>query len=292
MRGVAYGRVRLMRDWNGKPVDEVPPGTPVKILGFKIAPAVGDIMEVPEDPKALESKKAKTASRQVVEALTATKVQPPEGEAEKKAMLNVVLKTDVLGSLEALLGMFEKIKHELVGVNVIQKGLGNVTESDIERADASRPSVVYGFNVNVPTAIEIDAREKNVEIKTYKVIYDLFDDVVAKLNALLPQEVIVTELGSAEVAAVFRTEAGRMVIGLKVRQGKLITGAKLRVFRGEEIIGTGTIESLQSGKSAVKEVSGGQECGMAFAGKIKLQPGDRLEAYTEESKTRKVESFR
>lgn len=291
--GTAFGRVRMMRDWNGKPMDEAPPGTPVKILGFKIAPAVGDIMEVPADPKALEQKKAKTATRQVVETLTAAKQQPIEGEeGQKKVMLNVVLKTDVLGSLEAILGTLEKIKHDLVGVEVIQKGLGNVTEGDIERAANSKPSVVYGFSVMVPTAITIAAREKGVDVMTMKIIYELFDDVVARLNALLPQEKIVTEYGTGEVAAVFRTEPGRMVVGMKVRTGKLITEAKVRVYRNDQIIGDGVIESLQSGKSATKEVSAGTECGLSYKGKIKLQPGDRLDAYTEESKARKVESFR
>jgi len=212
-------------------------------------------------------------------------------------MLNVILKTDVLGSLEALLGMLEKIQHELVGVNVIQKGLGNITESDVERADASKPSVVYGFNVQIPTNIISDAREKSVDVKVYSVIYDLFDDVVARLNKLLPQEKIVTELGKAEVAAVFRTEPGKMIVGCRVKEGKLVANAKLRVFRAEEeaeqdIIGEGLIEGLQSGKSSVKEVPAGQECGLSYTGKVKLQEGDILEAYSEELKARKLEAFR
>ncbi len=291
--GQAYGRVRMMRDWNGKPVDAALPGTPVKILGFKVAPAVGDVLEVPADPKALEQTKSKTAKRQVVEGLSATKNVPTEGDdTQKKIMLNVVLKTDVLGSLEAILGMLEKIKHELVGVDVIQKGLGNVTEGDIERAANSKPSVVYGFSVMTPPAIAVGARDKGVEVKSYKIIYDLFDDVVARLNALLPQEVIVTELGSAEVAAIFRTETGRMVVGMRVKTGKLVTGARVRVWRGEQLMGDGEIETLQSGKSAVKELGAGTEGGLSYKGKIKLMVGDRLDAFTEESKTRKVESFR
>jgi len=294
----AYGRVRIMRDWKGTMLADAPPGTPVKILGFKAAPAVGDIMEVPKDPKALEQKKMKSA-RLVADSFTAAKSMPKENEESgvKKVMLNVILKTDVLGSLEALLGMLEKIQHELVGVNVIQKGLGNITESDVERADASKPSVVYGFNVQIPTNIISDAREKSVDVKVYSVIYDLFDDVVARLNKLLPQEKIVTELGKAEVAAVFRTEPGKMIVGCRVKEGKLVANAKLRVFRAEEeaeqdIIGEGLIEGLQSGKSSVKEVPAGQECGLSYTGKVKLQEGDILEAYSEELKARKLEAFR
>ena len=292
IQGAAYGRVRAMRDWNGKTVEEAVPGMPVKILGFKVPPVVGDIVEVPSDPKALEQKKVRATS-QVADNFTAAKQAKTEGsEASKKIMLNIVLKTDVLGSLEALLGMFEKINHELVGVDVFQKGLGNVTEVDVERALNSRPSVVYGFNVAVPTPIEMMAREKGVEVKSCKVIYELFDDIIAKLNALLPQEVITTVLGHAEVAGIFRTEPGRMVAGVRVKEGHLLTGCKVRIWRGEEPIGEGILETLQSGKSTTKELSAGQEGGVSYRGKTKLELGDRFEAYIEESKTQKLEMIR
>jgi len=286
--GAAYGRVRAMRDWKGMQLDVAPPGTPVKILGFKVAPAVGDILEVPENPKLLEVKKIKT-SHQVATQMTATKAATSEDESKpKKQTLNVVLKCDVLGSLEALLGMFEKIRHEEVGVEVIQKGLGNVTEGDITRAENSQPSVVYGFNV-VPTPQAASlARTKNVEIKEFKIIYDLFDDVVEKLNAMVPPEVIVTPLGNFETVAIFRTEPGRMVVGGKVKDGKIVSGEKARVWRGEEPVGEGVIDSLQSGKQTAKEAHAGQECGISFKGKVKLQEGDRLEVYHEEVKERKV----
>jgi len=218
-------------------------------------------------------------------------VNQDEDNENGKKNLHIVLKTDVLGSLEALLGMIENIEHELVGVQVIQKGLGNITETDLERADASRPSVVYGFNVQVPTSIEVDAREKVVDVMKFTVIYDLFNDIVDRLNALLPKEAIVTELGKAEVAAIFRTESDKMIVGVKVREGKLHPEAKLRIWRGGEIMDEGKIYALQSGKTNVKEVAAGQECGLGFSGKFKLEEGDILEAYTEESKARKIESF-
>ncbi|MFA5935616.1 MAG: translation initiation factor IF-2 [Patescibacteria group bacterium] len=287
--GAFYGRVRAMRDWKGMMLDEAPPGTPVKILGFKVAPAVGDILEVPDNYKSLEVKKMKT-SHQVATQMTATKsAASPEDESKpKKQTLNVVLKCDVLGSLEALLGMFEKIRHDEVGVEVIQKGLGNVNESDITRAENSAPAVVYGFNV-VPTPQAASlARTKNVELKEFKIIYDLFDDVVERLNVMVPPEVIVTPLGNFETVAVFRTEPGRMVVGGKVTDGKVVSGEKVRVWRGEEPIGEGVIDSLQSGKQTSKEAYSGQECGISYKGKAKLMPGDRLEVYHEDVKDRKV----
>ncbi len=290
--GAAYGRVRMLRDWLGQGIDEAGPGTPVKILGFKIAPAVGDVFEVPKDPRDLEQKKIKT-SRQVAENLGTTASMPSQQEeVVQKKMLNVIIKTDVLGSLEALLGMFEKIRHDLVGIQVVQKGLGNLTDADIERAASAGTSVVYGFNVMLPPSVEGLARTKDVPVSTHKVIYELFDDAVARLNALLPQELLVTEYGKAGVAAIFRTESGKMIVGVQVKEGKLIVGAKVRVWRGEELIGDGLIETLQSGKSSAKELGAGQEGGVLYKGRIKLMVGDRLDAYTEELKARKIETFR
>lgn len=290
--GAGYGRVRALRDWTGKMVKEALPGMPVKILGLKVAPSVGDVLEVPKDHKALSPVKPKI-SREATETFTAVRAIPVSGEeAPKKMMLNIVVKTDVLGSLEAILGMFEKIKHDQVGVEVIQKGLGNVNESDLERAATTPPSAVYGFNVMLPTQVEIAARDKNVTVKMCKVIYDLFDDVVARLNALLPQEVTVTNAGRAEVAAVFRTEPGKMIVGARVKEGKVLTNCKVRVWRGADPVSEGLVESVQAGKSPVKEVSAGQECGLTFRGKMKLEMGDVLEFYTEESKVQKIDIIR
>jgi translation initiation factor IF-2 len=132
------------------------------------------------------------------------------------------------------------------------------------------------------------AREKNVEIKEYKIIYDLFDDVIRRLNELVPPEVIRTPLGNFETVAIFRTEIGRMVIGGKVTEGKVASGAKIRVWRGQDPVGEGVVESLQTGKQTAKEAHAGQECGISFKGKIKIQIGDRLEIYHEEVKERKI----
>jgi len=293
--GAAYGRVRAMRDWTGKQVDEATPGMPVKVLGFKVLPAVGDIFEVPVDPKLLEVKKVKTV-HQVASQLSATKGAVVETEESKnRKVLNVVLKCDTLGSLEALLGMIEKLQHEDVGVTVIQKGLGNVNEGDVTRAETAQPSVVYSFSVVPTRQASVLARDKGVEIKEYKIIYELFDDIVARLNVLVPPEVIITPLGSFEVVAIFRTEPGRMVVGGKVMQGKVISGEKIRVWRrpsegaDEEPVGEGIVDTLQTGKQTVKEAAGGQECGISFKGKTKILPGDRFEVYHEEIKERKFQ---
>ena len=294
VRNELCGRVRAMRDWKGETVETALPGTPVKILGFKVAPAVGDILEVPADFKSLEKAKSKTVS-QIGSQFTAVKAQPTQAETEagKKITLNVVIKADVLGSLEAILGMLEKIQHEAVAVDVIKKGLGNIVETDVDSAAAAPPAIVYGFNTVTTPAAATLARDKVVEVKQFKIIYELIDDVVAKLNAMLPPEVIRTTLGSGEVVAVFRTEKDRMVVGCRVKQGKFQSGTKTIVWRKEgdveQPVGQGDVESVQVGKEKVKDVHAGQECGVSYHGKEKLQVGDRLEVFSEESKVRKVE---
>ena len=288
-----YGKIRAMRNWTGKQISEALPGTPVKILGFKVAPSVGDVLVVPENVKNIQRKKV--SKYQTGNQFTAIKAQKTESEKTDgdAVVLNVVLKTDVLGSLEAILGMIEKIKHDSVRVDVIKKGLGNVTENDIEEALKSGNSVVYGFNTVATPAASSYAHEKGVALKEYKIIYELIDDLVERLNNLLPKEVIKTDLGDLEVKAIFRTEKERMVVGCAIKKGMVKDGAKILVWRKEndeeQPVGEGEVEALQAGKEKVKEVTAGQECGLSFKGKEKLQVGDRLEVYSEELKVQKVE---
>ncbi|MFA5129830.1 MAG: translation initiation factor IF-2 [Patescibacteria group bacterium] len=276
-----YGRVRAMRDWTGKNLESAGPGTPVKILGFKVAPAVGDIVEVPEDPKKLDAK-VRTA-HQVAEGFTAKRQvssSSTDEDGKKKLLLNVVLKSDVLGSLEAILGMLEKIHDDDVGVEIIRKGLGFVTDADVNEA-ATGSKIVYAFNVGAGPGIAEKAREKGVEIRTYKIIYELQDNIIAELNALIKPKVDLMHTGWVNVLAIFRTEAARQVVGGVVKEGKAITGEKARIWRGEEPMGDMELESVQAGKQKMKEVSEGTECGLSLVGKLKAEVGDRLEIFRE-----------
>jgi len=284
--GALYGRVRAMRNWTGLLLDDAPPGTPAKILGFKVAPAVGDIIEVPEDPKKLTQKVKQTF--QVAESFTAKKQIIADDDKEKKMLYQVVLKADVLGSLEAILGMLEKIRDDAVGVDVIQKGLGNVSDADVTRA-AGASKIVYAFGVVPYPQIAEMARDAGVEIRQYKIIYELFDDIVAELNKMLKPEITREDVGVFEVAAIFRTESGRMVVGGRVKDGRAVTGEPARAWRGEEPLGDVEIESVQIGKQKVKDAPAGSECGVSIKGKVKLQVGDRLEIFHEDVKQRKVQ---
>jgi len=282
IRGALFGRVRMMKNWKGDLVKDAPPSMPVRILGFKVAPAVGDVIEVPEDEKALA--KARKPVTSAVES-TVSSVMKSDAGKEGKKLLNIILRADVLGSLEAVLGMLEKIKHDAVGVEVVAKGLGNVTDADVNKAEATQ-SILYAFDVKPTTSADQLARDKNVEIAQFQIIYKLFEDILSRLQKMLPAEQIITEMGKVEVLAVFKKLDKGGVIGGKVLGDKIRVGSKLRIMRGEEIVGEGEIVKIQVGKQAVKEVSGGSECGIEFSGRSKIEVGDVIETYQEESKTR------
>lgn len=284
IRGIFYGRVRSMKNWKNEIKEKARPGRPVQILGFKTAPAVGDVVEVVKDMKEVETRKEKPGKAAAVARVTVTPTAPSE-EEEGKPVLNIVLRADVLGSIEALMGMFEKLEHLDVGLKVVRKGLGSVTNSDILAAEAAT-GVVFAFNVPITTQAEQLARDKEVEIKRYEVIYDLVDDIKVRLEALLPKETVITELGKLEVLAIFKVESGATIVGGRVVEGKFQPNAKLRIARGEEYIGEGMIGELQIAKQPVKEAKNGQECGIKVQSKTKIEVGDRLEAYLEEERIR------
>ena len=284
VRGALYGRVRSMKNWKGDLVDQAPPSMPVKVLGFKAAPAVGDVLEVPEDVKALEKMKEKPVKSGVADTATISR-QPSAESKEGKQLLNIIIRADVLGSLEAVLGLLEKIKHDAVGVEVVAKGLGNITDADVLKAEATG-SVLYAFGVKATaTAAEL-GRDKNVPILEYDIIYKLFEDVLSHLQKMLPAEEIITEMGKIEVLAVFKKTDKGGIIGGKVLGDKVRAPAKVRIMRAGGVVGEGDLVRLQVAKQAVKEVSGGSECGVEFTGRTKIEVGDVLETYTEESKAR------
>src|SRR3989344_347136 len=281
-----YGRVRAMKDFRGAIVKSALPGTPVRIIGIKVAPSVGDIVEVPENAKELERvRPAKAAGEKMATVERRAAVLETE-ETKAVATVNLVLRADVLGSLEAVITSLEKFKHPEVAPNVVGKGLGNVTEADVLRAEAAKTTVL-GFNVLTPQPVANLAAEKGVVIKTFKIIYDLLEEVRAALEALLQPEVIRTTLGKIKILAIFRSEKDAQIVGGLVADGKAVLGGRVRIIRGEAEEGLGEVASLQAGKRDVPEVRAGTECGMKIKTKTAVQVGDVLEIYSEERRERK-----
>ncbi|HAU66658.1 MAG: Translation initiation factor IF-2 [Candidatus Uhrbacteria bacterium GW2011_GWF2_39_13] len=296
VRSLHYGRVRAMQNWKGEDLKESTPSTPAKIIGWKLAPTVGDVMEVPVDVKELKKIKSTDFSLKATEEVASIKHITKESEEGQedvaKQVVNLIIRADVLGSLEAILGMFDKIQHPQVGVKVIQKGLGNITDADINTAEASH-AIVIGFNVRPGGGAEELARDKSVDLRQYKIIYKLFEDVIEELKKRLPSETVIEEQGRFEVLKNFKKTDHGWIVGGRVKGEKITRGAKLRISRNGEYVGEGSIESLQLGRSELKEAHAGQEIGMSYKGKTKPEEGDFFEVYTEDriNKELKIEGI-
>jgi len=287
INGTLYGRVRAMKDWNGKDVQKAGPSTPVKILGFKVSPKVGDIVVITENPKELKKKIAyQDLVRDHVASVKQT-LNTTDEEDDGKVKYNVIVKADMLGSLEAISESLEKIHHPEVSLKIANRGLGNVTESDIQQAESSNATIL-SFHVKPTQNAELLARDKDVKIKEYQVIYDLLNDVKDQLEEMLGDEVIETEIGEVEILAIFNADANKTIAGGKVKKGKIAINAKAKVFREGVELGEGTISSLRIAQEAVTDVEKGNDCGFGFNGKIALEKEDVLKIYSVTTKKKNL----
>lgn len=280
-----YGKARALRDWNGSVLKAVPPGMPVKIVGLKTAPLIGDMLTAtPTLDKSIDRDiKRERASAAVF-------VTPKRGEQEKDGGKSVkfILKTDTLGSLEAIGGSMLKIDHPEVKVKVISKDLGNITTADVLNAEGVGGFIV-GFHVAVNSSAAELAREKNVEIKLYKIIYELIDDIRERVEALITPDVNRIIIGTLKVVKIFRSETKSTILGGRVEEGIFEKGARAVVMRGEDKITEGKIGLVKSGKSDIASAHSGQECGIQFDGKPLIKEGDLLKTYREEKIQRTLE---
>lgn len=276
----AAGKVRALKDFNGQPISEAVPGTPAKLIGLKTVPEVGDILEVGEGVK------AKNKSYQTT-AVSAPVQESDEDTEEATESINLLIKSDMLGSGEAIENSLSKIDSQGVRVKIIAKGLGNIAEGDIVRAETNGARIV-GFNVKMSPQAEELARDKGVSVKLYRVIYDLINDVKVQIQELVKPEVERVDLGRLKVAAIFRTEPKFQIVGGRVLEGMLKPGTFAEVFRGKEMVGQGTIASLQFGKEEITSVEANQECGLRFEGKVTIEEGDILACFEEKQIVKKV----
>lgn len=282
-----YGKVRHMRDAQGKSVDAALPSQPVKIIGFKRAPVIGDMVssrrELGADVVRLEKIKGHGAGSSV---MTAPKLSEKE---QKRPSVNLVLKTDTLGSLEAIAGSLQKIEHPEVKIKIISKELGAITTADVLRAEATH-AMIAGFQVSLPPQVADIASEKSVEVILYRIIYELLDDVRERVEKLIAPEVQRTVVGEARVLKLFRSDGKTTILGAVVQTGAFEKGARVVVLRNGAPVGEGVIASVQSGKIEIPSAQSGQECGMLFEGRNSVQEEDTLQAFTEKSIKRMLET--
>lgn len=278
--GTLYGRVRAMKDWNGQTLEKATPSTPVKILGFKVAPKVGDIVVASDTQKDL---KKKIAYQDLVREMVAVPRQLSKSDDDDDGIKKfpVIIKADMLGSLEAIVESIEKIHNPEVQLKIAGKGLGAITESDVLQAESSK-ALLVGFHVKPNQSAEQLARDKEVEIKLYKIIYDLLDELKARLQSLLGDEIIRTDIGEGEVLMIFKQKGEVLVMGSRVKKGRVLIDAKVRIFRQGVEIGEGTVKRVQVGKEAVNDVQAGNECGIELSTRVPVEKGDTYIVFTEE----------
>ena len=284
--GEVVGKIKVLKDFRGQEVKAAGPAMPVKILGLRDIPQMGDILEVTADRKKVKELLKKAGFKKQAKTLAASQATE-EAEEENQAMptLHLVLKTDVLGSQEAIIEALNKFSDPQVRLKVVKKGLGNITDVDVLDAQAA-PGIVVAFHVKASPSAEHLARDKGVEILYFKIIYQLLDEMESRLKKLLKPEVIRTELGTIQVLQIFRTEKKAMIAGGKILAGKIRPQTKVKVLRGGELIASGQLLELRSGRQVVQEAVKGEDCGFKFVGEPVLRVNDTLEIYQEEVKER------
>lgn len=290
--GSAFGKVRAMVDDRGKRVEAATPSFAVEVLGLSDVPAAGDEFAVYLDEKEARSTASSRVDQQrqsrLQQAMASRRVslntlsaQAQEGELKE---LNLILKADVQGSVEAILGALQQLPQREVQVRVLLAAPGEITETDVDLAAASA-AVIVGFNTTFASGARHAADELGVDVRDYAIIYKLLEDVQGAMEGLLDPELIEEPLGQAEVRAVFPVGRGS-VAGCYVQSGKLVRNSKARVLRKGEVIHTGNLDSLKRMKEDTREVNAGYECGVGLDSFKDWQEGDIIESFRMASKRR------
>lgn len=285
--GKAYGRVKLMQDHTGKKLRELGPSDTAQIVGLSETVESGQILQVVKDEKT-----ARQQSNQVGGLIQEELIKAGMGMSEilqrikegSLKLLKIVLKADTQGSLEAIKQSLAKVKSDDVAIKVIHSGVGSITESDVMMAAASPGTLVLGFHTEANPHVKKLAERTGIEVVTYEVIYKLVEDLTKILRGMLEPEIIHSELGQFEIKKIFFTGKGEMVVGGKITQGYLESKVHVRVMREKEEIAKGELVGLKLVNEDVDMLEKGQECGVRFKGKFKLQEGDVLEAWKEEKR--------
>lgn len=282
--GTCYGKIRVMTNFKGDKIRKAGPATAVEILGLSDVPMAGDAFNAVKDDKVareIANSRAEKMREDVLAknaSMTLDKLfsQIQEGETKE---LNLIIKADVQGSVGAIISSLEKLDTPDVRINVVHSGVGTVTESDVMLAETSN-AIIIGFNVRPTTAVTNQAADADVEIRTYRVIYDIIDEISDAMKGMLDPEFREEILGKAEIRDTFRVPNVGTVGGAYVTEGKIQRNAQIRLVRDGIVIHEGTISSLKRYKDDAKEVATGYECGLGIENYNDIKPGDTLECFT------------
>ncbi|BBK35280.1 translation initiation factor IF-2 [Allostella sp. ATCC 35155] len=288
--GSEWGRARLLLDDRGEKIDAATPGMPVEVLGLNGVPLAGDDFQVVEnesrarDVTAFRSRRRRDQSQAAGQRGTVEEMlsQIASGQAKELA---IVVKSDVQGSLEAIIGSLSKLATDEVAVRVLHAAVGGINESDVTLARASGGFII-GFNVRANPQARDLARRDGVDIRYYSIIYDVVDDVKAALQGMLAPTLRERFLGNAQILEVFNITKVGKVAGCRITEGTVKRGAKVRLLRDDVVIHEGSLKTLKRFKDEVREVKEGFECGMAFENYNDIQPGDVIECFEVEEVAR------
>jgi len=289
--GAVWGKVRAMHDYLGAKVDEATPGMPVEVLGFDGVCEAGEFVQAVENDRRarqlaqerLNRLKAETIARRSARKVTLEEIFARAQEGDLKE-LNIVLKSDVAGSLEALQDEIAKVPQEQVAINIIRAQTGGISESDVMLASASN-AIIIGFNVRPLADARRAAQAEGVDIRTYSVIYKITEDLRNAMEGMLDTVEVEDSVGEAEVREVFKASKVGRIAGCVVTEGKVQRDASVRLVREGTVIWTGQLDSLRRFKDAVQTVEEGQDCGIVLDGYADVKVGDVLEFFS----TRQVE---
>ncbi|MCA9347551.1 translation initiation factor IF-2 [Candidatus Saccharibacteria bacterium] len=287
--GSTYAKVKVLESTDGKAINEAGPSSPVQIVGFKQLPEFGDAFKVVKDEKTAKeiASKAKIKSATSLD-MTSTELTRIMNRRSEVTELYIIVKADVQGSLTSLVDSIKTFDSDELNVNIIGSGVGSVTENDVRMAQTSG-AIIYGFQVGISSSVRALAQREKIEVRLYRVIYELLDDIKEELTKLLSPEVIETELGRLVVKGVFKISKTEVICGGEVTKGKLQAPALARVKRDGEIIAKEVVvEALKQGPQETKEVQEGEMCGLSFKteSRVEVHEGDHIELFTREIKQR------
>ena len=296
--GQTYGHLRSIKDQLGNLVDVVEASLPVQIFGLKNLPQVGELLEIIKDSHEFKKRIKKMVQTPIFEREKFAINYSQEKEKSEKSIkyINIILRTDVVGSLEAIAHDLKKLDHPEIKIKILKKGLGDLTEADVDLAKAAQAWLI-SFGTQINKAAKQLAYELNLRVNHYQVIYDLTEDIKEEMNKLLSPEISEEKIGKLEVIKVFQQTNKETILGGRVLEGKIVKDTIVRVWKSEiingekkepELIGEGKLTQLQISKKDVEEVKSGTECGIKFSGRVKIEVNDILEFYKEVKKQRKI----
>jgi len=280
--GTAHGKLRALSDFKGKPVKKAGPSTPVSVMGLSDVPSAGDVFEVVSSEREArlivaartEAAKSQAQAKKKV-SLEDLFASVQSGEAKE---LNLIVKADVQGSLDPIVSELNKLGEGEIGIKILYSETGNIGENDVMLASASH-AIIIGFNVQADVSARRVAEKEGVDIRLYEIIYRMTEDIEKALKGMLEPEVKEKIMGRAQVLAVFSASKFGKVAGCRVTDGELRRNAKVRLFRGTDLVYEGDMGSLRHEKEDVREIKQGYECGVGFKSFNDIQVGDQLVCY-------------